>query len=123
MNKLEITAELPHIGLDPNDIPKVNFEKIRKNEEAFVMLLNSMKASSNAYQEASVKVTELNERIIQLEKKNLDRFTSVIIMTIAEIITSIGVGGMFTKYAVGFIFVVLAGLIMTTLSLYLNFKN
>ena len=123
MNKLEITAELPHIGIDPDVIPNVDFEKIRKNEEAFIMLLNSMKASSSAYQESNAKVAELNEKIIQLEKKNSDRLNSVIIMTIAEIITSIGVGGMFTEYATGFMFIVLAGLIMTALSLYLNFKK
>ena len=42
-----------------------DFEKIRKNEEAFIMLLNSMKASSSAYQESNAKVAELNEKIIQ----------------------------------------------------------
>lgn len=123
MNKLEITAELPHIGVVPDDIPKVDLEKIRKNEEAFFMLLNSMKASSAAYQESNAKVIELNEKISQLEKKNSDRLNAIIIMTIAEIITSIGVGGMFTEYAIGFIFVVVAGIIMTALSLYLNFKK
>ncbi|MBQ7133616.1 MAG: hypothetical protein IJO20_03880 [Ruminococcus sp.] len=123
MDNLEITAKLPHIGLDPDEIPKVDLEKIRNSEEAYLMLLNSMKISSNAYQDASTKVTELNEKIIQLEKKNSDRLNSVIIMTVAEIITSIGVGGMFTEYATGFIFVIFAGLIMTALSLYLNFKK
>lgn len=69
------------------------------------------------------KNIELNNKIKELELKNSDRKNSVIIMTVAEIITSIGVGGMFTEYAMAFLFVVLAGILMTILSLYLNFKK
>lgn len=123
MDKLGITAELPHIGIDSEDIPKVDLKKIRNNEEAFIRLLNSMKASSSAYEQANAKNIELNNKIKELELKNSDRKNSVIIMTVAEIITSIGVGGMFTEYAMAFLFVVLAGILMTILSLYLNFKK
>ena len=80
-----------------------------------------------------MKVRELEEKhgeidclkheINVLNKKSSERKNSVIILSIAEIITSIGVGGLFTSTPLPFLFVLFAGIIMTVLSLYLNFKK
>lgn len=43
-------------------------------------------------------------------------------MAIAEIVTSIGVGGLFSKDSIMSVFMIITGIVMTTLSLFLNFK-
>ena len=121
--EFEITAALPHIGIDVADIPKTNPMKIKDNEEAYAMLLNTLKTSTEAYEKSRGKILELEVQIRDLELKSTQRKCAIIIMTIAEIIISIGVGGLFTDYAVMSYFVIAAGVIMTILSLYLNFKK
>ncbi len=121
--EFEITAELPHIGIDSKKIPEVDPMKVRDNEESYIMLLNTMKTSSEAYQKATVKIERLNNRIKQLEIKNTEHKSSVIIMSIAEIVTAIGVGGIYTEYFKMSIVVIFLGIVLTILALYFNFKK
>ena len=125
--EFEITASFPAIGINKKP-PSVNYKDIRENEAAFNMLLNQVQETDRLY---SMKVRELEEKngeinslkqeINTLNKKSSERKNSVIFLSIAEIITSIGVGGLFTSTPLPF--VLCAGIIMTALSLYLNFKK
>lgn len=116
------TGPLPPY-IDTTPITEQKIEDIRKSDVAFAMFINQLRERENFYQKAMETAAKAKEQLSEAELKSKDRRLAVIIMTIAEIITSIGVGGIFTRYAVGFIFVVLSGLILTTLSLYLNFKK
>ncbi len=120
---LSVTATLPHIGIEEEKIPKTDPLKIKENDAAFSMLLNTLKTSSDAYEEAQIKIKMLENENRILDKKSSERKNSVIILSIAEIITSIGIGGLFTSIPWPFAFVLSAGIIMTILSLYLNFKK
>lgn len=125
MNKhdMSITTTLPNLGINGNEIPQTDFSKIKDNEEAFSMLMNAMKASSEALEKARIKITEQEKEIHILDKKNLERKDSVIILSLAQIITSLGASGLFTNNPTPFFFVLAAGVSMTILSLFLNFKK
>lgn len=120
---LSITAALPHIGIDEEKIPKVDLSKIKDNSEAYIMLLNTLKTSSDAYEAARTKIAELERENRKLEKRSEARKSSVIILTVAEVITSIGCSGLYADNPIPAIFVIVAGFLMTVLSLWLNFKS
>lgn len=116
------TGPLP-IWINTDTILEQRIEDIRENDTAFAMFINQIREREGLYQKAMNTVDKANKKLIEMENKAKDRKLAVIIMTIAEIMLSISIGGMFTKYAIGFVFVVIMGLIMTILSLYLNFKK
>ncbi len=113
---LYTTAVNLDFGLDINKISTPDYEEIRKNKTAYALFLCKVREQEIAYQNA-MRV------IASAKRKANDRKIAVIILTIAEIITAIGISGLFTNDPVIFSFVLLAGVIMTGLSLYLNFKK
>ncbi len=116
------TGPLPPF-IDTTTIAEQNIEDIRENDVAFSMFINQLRESESFYQKAMDTAAKAKEKLREVEHKSKDRKLAVIIMTVAEIITSIGVGGIFTEQATGFNYVVLAGLIMTAISLYINFRK
>lgn len=116
------TGPLPR-WIDTDAILEQKIEDIRENDTAFAMFINHIRERENFYQKAMETAAKANKKLSETEIKAKDRKLAVIIMTSAEIITSIGVGGLFTKYAPGFAVVVLVGIMMTALSLYLNFRK
>ena len=113
---LYTTAVNLDLGLDVDKIPTPDYEEIRKNKAAYALFLRKVREQEIAYQNA-MRV------IASAKRKANDRKIAVIILTIAEIITAIGISGLFTNDPVIFVFVLLVGIIMTGLSLYLNFKK
>ena len=116
------TGPLPY-WINTDAISEQEIEDIRKSDTAFAMFINQIRERENLYQRAMHTAAKATKKLSKIEGKLKDRKLAVIIMTIAEIIISIGVGGMFTRYAIGFVFVVLVGIIMTILSLYINFRK
>lgn len=113
---LYTTAVNLDFGLDINKISTPDYEEIRKNKTAYALFLCKVREQEIAYQNAM-------RAVANAKRKANDRKIAVIILTIAEIITAIGISGLFTNDSVIFAFVLLAGIIMTGLSLYLNFKK
>ncbi len=126
---LEITATFPAIGLN-REVPNVDSKDIRDNETAFNMLLHKVAEADELYSEKVRETKDLtkklelaNKRIVALERRSSERFSAVLIATVAEIVTSIGVSIMSpsdNKIIPGV--VIFAGVLMTGVSLWLNFK-
>lgn len=117
------TAVLPDLGIDGENIPVPDYEDIRKNKTAYLLFIHKVKEQGEAYQKELQANEEAMQRIVELEKKAEYRKSAVIIMTAAELVTAVGVSGLFTNYPVPFGIVLSTGLLMTAVSLYLNFKN
>lgn len=127
---LEITAELENIGINRKEIPKVDMMKIKDSEEAYKLLLNSYKTSSRECERLNSEnkklkdiITELKDEITELKLVDRDKKHAVVILTFAEILTSVGIGGIFTSYLIMSLFMIFCGLSLTMYSLYLNFKK
>lgn len=116
------TGPLPPV-IDTTSIGDLNIEDIRNNDIAFAMFVNRLRESENFYQKAMKAAAKAQAELKEVEQKSKDRKTAVILMTVAEIITSIGIGGMFTDYESIFMIVVFFGLIATAISLYFNFRK
>lgn len=120
---LYTTSVLPDLGIDAESIPVPDYEEIRKNKTAFLLFVHKVKEQGETYQRAMRTATEAKRKVAELERTANDRKSAVIIMTVAEIITAIGTGGLFTEYAAISWIVLAAGILLTVLSLYLNFKK
>lgn len=116
------TSALPD-WIDSSDIPVQKIEDIRQNNTAFMMFINQVRDRDALYQKAMRSASDAKQKIAKLERKASDRKIAVIIMTVAEIIMSIGVSGLFTDYAHIFWIVLAGGVLLTAVSLYLNFKE
>ena len=127
--EFEDTSSFPAMGFD-GKIPTVSGEEIRQSETAFNILLHQVQETDRIYSETVQEVGKLNAKladaqktIAKLDKKSSDRFSAVIISSVAEVVIAIGVGiiSICEKQIVPTA-VIGAGVIMTTLSLWLNFK-
>ncbi len=123
VDPLSITAELGDIGVDQGDIPGIDIMKIKDSEEAYKLLLNTYKTSSKECDRLMLENGNLKKEIVNLKIGNTEKRNSVIVLTIAELITSIGVGGIFTSHVIMSALVIICGLILTAFALYLNFKK
>ena len=117
------TAALPDLGMDGEEIPAPDYEEIRQNKTAYLLFIHKVKEQGEAYQKVLKSHKKARKRIAELEQKASDRKSAVIIMTASEIVISIGISGLFTEYIVPFGIVLAAGILMTAVSLYLNFKK
>lgn len=111
----ESTALMSSLGIEVNDIPKVDISKIPQEAQAYNMLMNQFKSLDFEYQKAVSVIEE-----IRFQSEN--RKTATIVITIAEIITGIGVGNIPSSMFVG-LSTLFAGLLMTGLGLFLTFKT
>lgn len=127
--KLETTATFPAVGLT-GDLPNIKYQDILANETAFKMFINEVSEKDKLYSEKVCEVRDLTEkldratqRVANLEKRASERFCAVIISTVAEVVTAIGIGILPSNESKTVpLFVILAGVLMTILSLWLNFK-
>ncbi|MCI8364234.1 MAG: hypothetical protein HFG34_04730 [Eubacterium sp.] len=103
------------IGIDPDDVEKVDISEIPKETQSYKMLMNQFKAVSQKYDESCLKVTEL-------EKKLEDKKNSTVMMTIGEIVLSLGTI-FIHDLSPQSIITVLAGILITVYALYLNFRD
>ena len=126
---LEITAAFPAVGMH-EEAPDVSYKEIFANETAFNMFLNKVQETDVLY---SIKVRQIEEKdrtinylkhkISMLEKKSSERLSAVLITTVAEFITAIGVGILSpSENKLIPALVIFAGLLMARISLWLNFK-
>ena len=127
---LEITAAFPAVGVHEN-APEVNYKDIFANETAFNMFLNKVQETDVLYsikvrevEEKNQEIKDLDHKINMLERKSSERLSAVLITTIAEIVIAIGVG-ILSPIENKLIpaLVILAGMLMTGISLWLNFKQ
>lgn len=123
LDPLSITAELEHIGIEKDKMPDIDLMKIKENEEAFKLLLHAYKTSSRECDRLNAENKELKNEIIHLKIGNVEKKNAVVTLTIAEIITSIGLGGIFSSHILMSVLMILCGLSLTAYSLYLNFKK
>ena len=123
LDPLSITAELEHIGIEKDKIPDIDLMKIKENEEAFKLLLHAYKTSGRECDRLNTENKELKNEIIHLKIGNAEKKNAVVTLTIAEIITSIGLGGIFSSHILMSVLMILCGLSLTAYSLYLNFKK
>ena len=127
---LEITAAFPAVGVHEN-APEVNYKDIFANETAFNMFLNKVQETDVLYsikvrevEEKNQKIKDLDHKINMLERKSSERLSAVLITTIAEIVIAIGVGILSpSENKLIPTLVILAGMLMTGISLWLNFKQ
>lgn len=110
------TSVLPDLGIDADNIPVPSYEDIRRNKAAYLLFLHKVKEQGIVYQNAM-------RAVAQYKRKSKDRLLSVVLLTISEIITSIGISGLFTSEPLIFAYMLAAGIILTSLSLYLNFRK
>ena len=123
LDPLSTTAELEDIGIKEEDIPDIDLMKIKENEEAFKLLLHAYKTSSKECDRLNLENGKLRKEIENLKIGNSEKKNAVVTLTIAEIITSIGLGGIFSSHILMSVLMILCGLGLTTYSLYLNFKK
>ncbi len=123
VDPLSITSELEHIGIEKEDVPDIDIMKIKDNEEAYKLLLNLYKTSSKECDRLMLENGNLKKEIERLKIGNTEKRNSVIALTIAELITSIGVGGIFTSHVIMSALVIICGLSLTAFALCLNFKK
>ena len=127
---LEITAAFPAVGVHEN-APEVNYKDIFANGTAFNMFLNKVQETDVLYsikvrevEEKNQKIKDLDHKINMLERKSSERLSAVLITTIAEIVIAIGVGILSpSENKLIPALVILAGMLMTGISLWLNFKQ
>ena len=116
------TGPLP-VWIDTATISEQKIEDIRKSDTAFALFINQLRERENIYQNVMEAASKAKNELEEIKDKSDDRKLAVVMMTIAEIFISIGISGVFSEDSVGYNFVVLAGLIMTGFSLYLNFRK
>ncbi|MCM1244592.1 MAG: protein kinase [Roseburia sp.] len=114
-NSSNSTSIFYEIGIDPDDVEKVDISEIPKETQSYKMLMNQFKAVSQKYDESCSKVTEL-------EKKLEDKKNSTVMMTIGEIVLSLGTI-FIHDLSPQSIITVLAGILITVYALYLNFRD
>lgn len=102
-------------GIDINKICDVDIEKIPQEKQAFNMLLNQFKALDEEHRET---LAELNS----IKRQTESRKFAAIIITIAGIITSIGISVYSDSVFAGSA-TFAAGVIMTALGLYMTYKK
>lgn len=102
-------------GIDINKICDVDIEKIPQEKQAFNMLLNQFKALDEEHRET---LSELNN----IKRQTESRKFAAIIITIAGIITSIGIS-VFSDSIFAGSATFCAGVIMTALGLYMTYKK
>ena len=128
-DKLEITSAFPAVGLDEG-VLNVKYQEIRKSEAAFKIFLNTVyekdKIYSKTVHDLKKSTDDLNaakEKVFELEKRSSERFSAVIITAVAEVVTAIGISLLSpSENKLIPIAVIIAGIIMTGVSLWLNFK-
>lgn len=109
------TGVLFGCGIDINKIHSVDIEKIPQEKQAFNMLLNQFKALDEEHRET---LSELKDIKIKTESTKY----VPIIMTMAEIITSIGISVLTSSTFAGSA-TIGAGIIMTILGLYMTYRK
>ncbi len=102
-------------GIDINKIHSVDIEKIPQEKQAFNMLLNQFKALDEEHRET---LAELNN----IKRQTESRKFAAIIITIAGVITSIGIS-VFSDSVFAGSATFAAGVIMTALGLYMTYKK
>ncbi len=109
------TSIFYEIGINPDDVEKVDISEIPKETQAYNMFMNQFKAVSEKYDESCLKITEL-------ENKLEDKKNSTVMMTIGEIVLSLGTIFIHDLSPQSIITVV-AGILITVYALYLNFRD
>lgn len=125
---LEITAAFPAVGMHEELLMWVT-KKYLRTRFAFNIFLNKVQETDVLY---SIKVRQIEEKdraiyylmhkISMLKKKSSERLSAVLITTLAEIVTAIGVGILSPSDNKLIPTIVIAGLLMTGISLWLNYK-
>ena len=108
-------SKLGTSGLGISDIPKVTFEEMLKEKQSIIMALN---AYQNLEEENRHIATELN----RMKLESNDRKSAVVVNTIAGIVMSIGTAFL-TNAVVPAIATIGASVLITTVGLWLAFKN
>ncbi len=121
-NTMYDTAILPDLNLEDEKMPPVKLKDIQENDAAFTMLVNLINSRDRIYSDVCRERDRLKEENTKLVEESKNRKTSTILITVANIITSIGVGFLINNLPAAIVGMA-AGITMNAVGLWLSFRR